>query len=241
MATPASSAQNKPVSPAQSGSAMPSQGAVAAVPNQLVQAKAASAGTPPVQTQPSTQKQATSQPTPQANSIKNPKKNINKFFMKPDWLFFVACAIAVLHVILLVSLENEKNEYNELKKEDADRVYILQKASSVTQEDLNTLELAFLDEKKVISFIQTLETSRPIFDEFTLAFTSDEPQGKDLYYLPFSVTAVGGRGTLLSFINKLLSSTYVIEAVNISMEENDEDPTKTTMIFVGNLYIQNGK
>jgi hypothetical protein len=180
------------------------------------------------------------QPQVPAAGVK-PAKKVNKFFLKPDWLFILACLIALSHVMLLVFVENEKNEFNALKEEDADRVYILQKASSVTQADVNTLEQAFLDEKSVVSFIQTLETSRPMFDEFTLAFTSDDPQGKDPHYLPFTITASGGRATLISFLEKLLSSTYVIEASTITINEDLEDSTKATLDFTGNLYIKNGK
>lgn len=185
------------------------------------------------------------QPTPQqpekAPAPQKPPTKLKKLFSKPDWLFLLACLIAMGQVVVLVFLNSEKNEYNALKKEDADRVYVLQKASSVTQEDLDTLERAFLGEKEVVSFIQTLEAARPMFTEFNLAFTSDEPQGKDLHYLPFSITAIGPRATVVSFVKKLLSSTYAIEGTTISFNEVDDDSTQLVLTFTGNLYIQNGK
>lgn len=229
MATPISKVQNQSVPQASNQGPV-----VSAVP----------AGAPVSQPAAPVQANVTTQRAPvtgQVTTQKKPKGKFGKLFLKPDWLFILACLIAVGQVLLLVSLENEKNEYNELKKEDADRVYILQKASSVTQEDLDTLEKAFLSEKDVISFIQTLETSRPMFDEFVLEFTSDVPQGKDIHYLPFTILAVGTRATILSFIDKLLGSTYAVEATTLSMKEETEDPTKVSVSFTGNLYIQNGK
>ena len=218
----------------------------AVAPNNTTKVAAPQAPTPITNSNLSTQPSSVSnQPLipqqPSAARVQKPEGKFAKLFHKPDWLFLGACVIVVCLAMLLASLENAKNEYVDLKKEDADRIYVVQKASSLTQKDIDVLEHAFLNEKDVISFIQTIETASPTFDEFSLTFTSDEPQGKDPKFLSFSIVAVGEHQTLMSFFEKLLGSTYAIEAEAISMKELEEDPTKITAIFSGNIYIQGVK
>jgi len=242
MATIAPS-QAKPVSPVISvqptvapiTSAQPvSSQTVAPVVNASPSAQSIPASGQPTQTKPAS-------PQPQTIRPEKPKSKFANLFHKPDWLFGIAVLIAIGQALLLASLENEKNEYAILKAEDADRVYVVQKASSLTQQDLDILERAFLNEKDVISFIQTIETARPTFDEFNLEFTSDEPQGKDVHYLPFSIAAVGAREVVTSFFERLLGSTYAIEVAAMSVKEVEGDPTKVTVLYTGNIYIQNSK
>jgi hypothetical protein len=192
---------------------------------------------------PVAQKTQPTRQTAQSASPDGAKKQIRpkKQFLKLDWLFIVACVVVAAQIVLLVLLNNEKNEYETLKQQDADRVYILQKVSTVTQEDIDKLEALFVGEKEVISFIQALEASGPSFEEFTLEFTSDEPQGKDVHFLPFSITASGNKGAVTTFIEKLLNSTYALEATAVELSDSEEDLTKQSLSLTGNLYIQNGK
>jgi hypothetical protein len=181
-----------------------------------------------------------SQGQPQ-HQVKNVVPKKKRSFPKIDWLFILACVVVVVQVLLLVLINNGKQEYSVLKKADADQIYFLQKVTTVSQEDIQNLEKSFLNEDNVVLFVQTLEQSRTIFDSFELMFTSDVPLGKDIQYLTFEVTATGSKENIQIFMHKLLGSTYAVEAAQVDISVDKEDTTKWDLSLQGNIYLQNGK
>ncbi len=184
--------------------------------------------------------QTPSVPAPVAAALqaaKTPKKTPKKF-PKLDWLFFLAVFFVLGQISLLFVLHTTKQTYRALKQEDADRIYVLQKATTVSQEDINELEKSFLREDDIITFIQSIESAEGIFSDFNFRFTSDTPQGKDNQFLSFSIEAVGTKENIRLFIDTLLSSTYAVEATKIDIIAADDDLESGQMSMTGNVYIQ---
>lgn len=154
------------------------------------------------------------------------------------WFLALFIIVSLGTTVSLVLLRNERGAYERLKKEDADRIYVLQKITVVSQEDVNKLESAFLKESEIITFIQALEATRPLFDSLDLSFTSDAPEGKGVLYLPFTVSVSGEKKTVDSFVQALLSSTYALEIKKIDRTRNEENPTRAQLLMTGNIYIE---
>lgn len=212
--------------------------------NMATPTKPIPASPPPVKPPQPTQQQP--QPvTPQTvvTQAPVPIKPVRKrrFSVHVSWLLVLFTLVVGAQIALLILVRNERNHYKTLKKEDADRVYLLQKTTAVSQDDIDELERAFLNEDEVIMFIQRLEKVRPLFSTFELRFTSDKAEGKDVLYLPFDLVITGQEQDVKMFLEKLLESTFAIEIKKFDMSRDQKTPSDVTLAVEGNIYIAGGK
>ena len=161
---------------------------------------------------------------------KHPKKPV-------DWLFAAAVLLVLVCAALLYILDSKRNEYISAKKEDADRIQVIQNASTFSQVDIQKVESAFLNEQEIIEFIQKMEQTKVWFESFDLRFTSDIAQGKEIKYLPFTLIIHGEKVKIDDFLTKLLNSTYVIEPEQLEIVKDKEIETNENITLTGRLYV----
>lgn len=159
-----------------------------------------------------------------------PKRNIDIALSAIIFFMIVSCALIVL-------LQREKGIYSTAKQRAATASEIRQQQAVLSTKTATELDSAFLNEDKVVEFIQTLERASGSFTTFKISFKEDEPEGKTDKYLTFVVDFSGSYRLVHTFIDKLLHAPWIVEVQQLELTSDDNFLGTVSGVLTGRLYV----
>ncbi|MCR4263566.1 MAG: hypothetical protein NUV98_02500 [Candidatus Roizmanbacteria bacterium] len=174
---------------------------------------------------------------------KKTEKNIQKPDTKKrkiDWLLVLFGSLTLLALTIIGFVEWQRQQYIALQSKRETLVVSFPGETSVTQEQVEVLSSGFLDDKEIVTFIETVEQASTSFDEFEISFVSDVPEGKKApLYLPVTFTMTGSFDEITRFLSSLLTSEYVIKVDGLELTSKDGFDSSATLLLTARVYVSN--
>ena len=154
-----------------------------------------------------------------------------------DIVLLAIIFFTIIGGVLVVLLQREKGVYSAAKQRAAFASEIREQQTVFSTKTATELSSAFLNEDKVVEFIQTLERVSASFTTFKISFKKDEPEGQTDKYLTFVVDFSGSYPLITTFIDKLLHASWIIEVQELELTSDDNFLGTANCVLTGRLYV----